>query len=58
MLDDNIYPKYLSVDFDLGWHGERIVDREKCLKTINRILSNNYRIIHFENSDFSFKLYN
>tara|TARA_A100001015_G_scaffold182193_1_gene202822 strand:- start:1118 stop:1852 length:735 start_codon:yes stop_codon:yes gene_type:complete len=58
MLDDNIYPKYLSVDFDLGWHGERIADREKCLKTINRILSNNYRIIHYENSDFSFKLIN
>jgi len=56
MLDDKIYPKYLSVDFDLGWTGERVQDRDKCIRTINKLKSNNYTIIHNHRSDFSFKL--
>ena len=50
-----IYPKYLSVDFDLGWTGEKIKDRNKCLETIKRLLNNNYNIIHNNQADYSFK---
>lgn len=56
MLDDKIFPKYLSVDFDLGWTGEKIQDRNRCIETIKRLQSNKYVIIHNYRSDFSFKL--
>lgn len=55
MLDDNIYPKYLSVDFDLGWTGERIRDYNKCMETIKRLLDNNYIILKNIQADYSFK---
>lgn len=56
MLDDKIKPKYLSVDFDLGWHGERIKDRERCMKVIERLQTEGYKILHNEGSDYSFSL--
>ena len=56
MLDDKIFPKYLSVDFDLGWTGEKIQDRNRCIETIKKLQSNKYVIIHHHGSDFSFKL--
>ena len=49
MLNDKIYPTYLSVDFDLFNH-----DRERCIKIIEKILSNGYKIIKYEGQDFSF----
>lgn len=55
MLDDNIYPKYLSVDFDLGWTGENIRDYNKCMVTIKRLLDNNYIILKNIQADYSFK---
>ena len=36
MINDNIFPKYLAVDFDLGWNGERIRDIQTCKNTINK----------------------
>jgi len=54
MLDDGIMPKYLSVDFDLAANGEKIKDEKKCIDTINRLISVNYKILHQENTDFSF----
>ena len=56
MLDDKIFPKYLSVDFDLGFTGERMQDKDKCTKTINKLKLNNYIIIHHDGADYSFKL--
>ena len=40
MLNDKIYPTYLSVDFDLFNH-----DRERCIKIIEKLLSNDYKIL-------------
>ena len=53
MIEEEIYPKYLSVDFDLGWTGEKIKDRKKCLDTI-AILKNYYNIIKSDGPDYSF----
>lgn len=54
MLDDNIFPKLLSIDFDLAANGEKIKDEKKCLETINRLISNNYKLLHQFSTDFSF----
>lgn len=54
MLDDKIMPKFLSVDFDLAANGEKIKDEKKCIDTINRLKSVNYKILHQERTDFSF----
>ena len=49
MLNDKIYPTYLSVDFDLLHH-----DRKRCLEIINKILNNDYKIIKQKNKNISF----
>ncbi len=49
MLDDNIFPTYLSVDFDLMRY-----DKERCEKVINRIIDNGYTIIEKRGQDISF----
>ena len=54
MLDDNVYPRYLSVDFDLGWTGEQIRDKGRCLKVIERLQSVGYTLLHAEGADHSF----
>lgn len=54
MIEEQIFPKYLSVDFDLGWTGERIRDTEKCYNTIQMLFNNGYDIIKNVGPDFSF----
>ena len=55
MIDDNILPIYLSVDFDLGWTGERIRDRARCIRTINLLKKNGYKQLHTnKGADYSF----
>jgi len=54
MIEEQIFPKYLSVDFDLGWHGEKIKDRNKCMKTIDLLKTHGYKKLHDEGSNFSF----
>jgi hypothetical protein len=54
MIKNEIMPIYLSVDFDSGWHGEKIQDKEKCMRTIQKLIDNGYKIIFQNNSDFSF----
>uniref|UniRef100_A0A6C0CR07 Methyltransferase FkbM domain-containing protein n=1 Tax=viral metagenome TaxID=1070528 RepID=A0A6C0CR07_9ZZZZ len=49
MLDDNIFPTYLSVDFDLMKH-----DKKRCENVINRIVDNGYTIIEKKGQDISF----
>ena len=49
MLDDNIFPTYLSVDIDLMRH-----DKERFEKVINRIVDNGYTIIEKRGQDISF----
>ena len=58
MLEEQIYPKYLAVEFDLGFNGENIKDIEKCNKTIQKLVENNYELIYKNHSDFTFKLKN
>lgn len=54
MLQDGIYPTYLAVDFDLGWNGERMQDRSRCMETIEALKQNGYQQLHACWSDFSF----
>jgi O-glycosyl hydrolase len=54
MINDKIFPKYLSVDFDLGWHGEKIKDRGRCMNTIKLLQNNGYNILKNTGSDYSF----
>lgn len=54
MLEEKIYPKYLSVDFDLGWTGEKIKDLPKCKQMIMSLINNGYKVLHNSNADFSF----
>lgn len=49
MLNDKIYPTYLSVDFDLWKH-----NRKRCEEIINKLLNNGYKIIKQSGQDFSF----
>ena len=35
MINENIFPKYLSVDFDLGWSGERIRNKQNVKILLN-----------------------
>jgi hypothetical protein len=56
MLDKSIFPKYISIDFDLGWTGGKNVrDKQRCFDTIDRLLENGYEIIHSKGPDYSFK---
>ena len=55
MIEEKIFPKYLSVDFDLGWNCEKIKDRDRCLRTINLLIKNGYKQLHNEHSDYSFQ---
>jgi FkbM family methyltransferase len=57
MINDKIFPKYVAVDFDLGWHGEKIKDRERCMNTIKLLQNNGYKILKNTGSDYSF-MYN
>lgn len=54
MINENIFPKYLSVDFDLGWTGERVMDTSKCYSTIQLLFNNGYNLIKNIGPDFSF----
>lgn len=46
MLEAGIFPTYLSVDFDLGWTGERISDRERCTATIDKLYAHGYSLLY------------
>jgi FkbM family methyltransferase len=56
MITNNIYPKYLSIDFDLGWTKSKIQNRKRCMNIIKLLLKNKYKIINNIGSDYSFKL--
>jgi hypothetical protein len=49
MLKDNIFPTYLSVDFDLWNH-----NKKRCIEIIQNLINNGYKIIKQEGQDFSF----
>jgi FkbM family methyltransferase len=49
MLNDKIYPTYLSVDFDLWNH-----NKNRCLEIIKKLENNGYYKIKQEGQDFSF----
>ena len=54
MLDDGVHPRYLAVDFDLGWTGERIQNRKRCNEVIERLLHAGYTLLKHTGADFSF----
>lgn len=54
MLKQKIFPKYLSVDFDIGWTGERIRNRQLCYDTIQKLKDNGYTVLHNNNAEWSF----
>ena len=49
MLNDKIYPTYLSVDFDLWKH-----NKERCKEIIKKLSNNGYEIIKKSGQDYSF----
>ena len=49
MLNDEIYPMYISVDFDLMNH-----DKIRCIEVIKKIMANGYKLIKRTGQDFSF----
>jgi FkbM family methyltransferase len=52
MLDDNIFPKYLCVEFDLFLKAK---DKDNVTKlVINRLLQNNYKILINDNMNITF----
>ena len=53
MLDDNIYPRYLLVEFDLIL--KRKDTNNTTVKLINRLLKNKYKIIKNDNFNITFK---
>jgi hypothetical protein len=55
MLDNLIFPRYLSVDFDLGWTGEAMKDWGRCHATIERLMRTGYKLLHHNGADFSFQ---
>lgn len=55
MINENIYPKYIAVDFDLGWTSNKnIQNKERCYDIINLLKKNNYKILHNMGPDYSF----
>ena len=51
MISENIYPKYLSVDFD-----SLREEPHKCNKTVNNLVSKGYEILKISGQDVSFIL--
>ena len=49
MLEDKIYPRYLSVDFDLMNH-----DKNRCHYVINKLIMNDYKLIKNTGQDMTF----
>jgi hypothetical protein len=56
MLTDDIKPKYLSIDFDLGWTGEKIRDMPRCEATIHKLNEAGYSLIYQNGPEWSFQL--
>jgi len=57
MLKEKIYPKYLTVEFDLAFNGERIKNVDRCNKIIKKLQENDYKLIYQNHSDFTFARY-
>ena len=53
MLDDNIFPEYLCIEFDLYLKNKDKFGETKNI--IKRILSNNYKILADDNMNITFK---
>ena len=53
MLDDNIFPEYLCIEFDLYLKGKDKLGETQNI--INRLLSNNYKILANDNMNITFK---
>ena len=53
ILDDNIFPTYLCVEFDLYLKKKDYDGNTK--KIIDRLISNNYKIIYNDNMNITFK---
>ena len=56
MLAQNIRPKYLGIDFDLGYTGEKIRDMGRCNSTIEALKAAGYVMLKEIGPDKSFML--
>jgi hypothetical protein len=54
MMEYNIFPKYLAVDFDLGWTGEKIRNPQRCFNTIDKLKTKGYSILKQKGPEWSF----
>lgn len=54
MIEDNIFPLYLSVDFDLA-RTNNIENIERCNSIINLLINNSYKLLKNLNYDCSFQ---
>ena len=57
MIVNKIFPKYLSVDFDLA-RTNNTNNLNYCINTVNMLLNNGYSIINNKDWDISFELKN
>jgi hypothetical protein len=54
MLNNNIYPTYLCIEFDLYLKHKDTTNKTQTI--INRLLENNYKVIYNDNMNITFKL--
>lgn len=51
-----VRPRYLAVEFDLGWHGKKVRDRKRCDRMIDHLQrAQGYRLIKQTGADHSFE---
>lgn len=58
ILDECLYPKYLSINFDLDFTGAKIRDIDRCNKTIEKLIKNNYELLHYDYCNFTLRYNN
>jgi FkbM family methyltransferase len=57
LLDDNIYPRYLCIEFDLSLQ-KKDKNNEKTNKIIERLQNNKYKILMNDNMNITFERFN
>jgi FkbM family methyltransferase len=55
MLESSLRPKYLSVDFDLGWTGEYKRDLPRCKEIIRNLMNSGYTLLEQHGPEWSFQ---
>ena len=53
MINEKFSQIFKSLNLDLPFTGENIKDIERCNFIIEKLIQNNYELIHRNNSDFT-----